>query len=141
MPFSKFDYPRNESVLRSTVDKRFTFKYRRNSKKCRRGDFGMGGSDRRKKVVGGVIDTRNDIAVALSVGGPEHDDPIKTVGFLEFANIGAKVLEVGLLIGTRNEVVRASLLVGGNKIRIVNRRQRIAEAGHVRSDLTLEVVI
>jgi hypothetical protein len=89
----------------------------------------------------GVIHAGYDVAVSLGISGPEDDDTVKLILLLEATDVGADVLEVGLFVRARNKVVCASLLVGSDEIGVVNGRKRLAEVGHVRSDLALQVPI
>ena len=45
----------------------------------------MAGLDRLEQIVGRVIDTLDDVGIALSVGSPLHDDLVEVVGRLELA--------------------------------------------------------
>ena len=51
------------------------------------------------------------------------------------------MLEVRLLVRAWDDVVRARLLVGGDVVGVVDGGERLAELGHVRLDLALEVVV
>lgn len=43
----------------------------------------MAGFDRLEQILSGVVDARNNLGVALSVGGPEHNDLVEVVVRLE----------------------------------------------------------
>jgi hypothetical protein len=38
-----------------------------------------------QKVIGGIVDSFNDVGISFSVGSPENNDPVKTIGRLEIA--------------------------------------------------------
>ncbi|CAG8678659.1 9423_t:CDS:2, partial [Acaulospora colombiana] len=136
---SELNATRNESVLRSTIDEGASFEDSSDSKEGRRRDLIVRVLDRFQEVVGGVVDALDDLAIALSVGGPENDDAVTSVGFLELANILAEVLEVGLLVGTGDKVIRTFLLVGSDKVRVVDTGKRV-DGSHQGRDLALQVV-
>ncbi len=100
----------------------------------------MRGLNSVQDVVGGVIDAGNEVAVAFGVGSPEDDDTVETIILLKLANVGADMLEMGLLVGAWDEVVRAGLLVRSDEVRVVNGREGL-NLSQVRSDLALEVVV
>ncbi len=74
--------------------------------------------DSGKEIVGCIIHARDDIGVALRIGGPEHHDIVKVVSRLEFADIGPDVLEMSGLVGTRDQVIDAVGLIGGYEVRV-----------------------
>jgi hypothetical protein len=141
MTFSEVDDTGNKGVLRSTVDKGFTFENSSDSEKGRRRNLGVRGFDRVQEVIGCIVDSRNDVAVPLSVGSPEDDDAIKVIVLLKLANIGTDVLKVSLLISTRDEIVSALLLVSSDKVGVVDGREGLSEESHMRSNLALQVVV
>ena len=138
---SELDDTRNKGVLGSAIDEWLTLKNGRDSEESGRGDLGVGCLNGGKEVIGRIIDTRDDVTVTLSVGGPEDDDAVEAVLPLEPANVGTDVLEVNLLVGSRNDVVGASLLVGSDEVGIVNGGQRFPEKCHMGGDLALEVIV
>ena len=141
LALGKLDDTRDEGVLRSTVDEGLALKDRRDSEKGGRRDLGVRRLDRGKDIVSGVVHARNDVAVTFGVGSPEDDDTIETVVLLELADISPDVLKMGLLIIARNDVVRTSLLVGSDEVRVVDGWKRLANLSHEGGDLTLEVVV
>jgi hypothetical protein len=123
---SKFDDSRDKGVLRSIIDKWFAFKDGSNGKKRGWGDFEMGNLDSSKEVIGSVINTRSDIVIMFRVGHPEDDHMVKPIMLFESANILSEVLKMGLLVTTRDHIIHASLLVGGNEVGVANRGERLA---------------
>jgi hypothetical protein len=87
--------------------------------------------DSDEQVVRHVVHARKNIAVPHRVHGPEDDDAIEIV-LLEAANISPEVLEIGLLVVARNDVIGTGLLVGSNEIWVVDRWPGSAEERHVR---------
>lgn len=132
---------RNESVLGTTVDERLTLEDGRNSEEGRRGDLGVRLLDGAEEGIGGVVDAGNDVAVTLGVGGPENDDAVQVVVLLELADVGTDVVEMRLLVLSRDEVVSTSLLVGSDEVGVVDGGEGRGEQSHVGLDLALEVVV
>lgn len=137
----ELDNTRNEGVLRSAVDEGHALKNGCDCEDGRGRYLGVRSLDGREQVVRGIIDTRDDVAVALGVRRPEHDDLIKAVLLLERTDVSADVLDMSMLICARNNVVRTRLLVGGDVVRVVDGRHRRAKRSHIRGDLALEVPI
>ena len=129
---------RNKGVLGRTVDERGLLQDRCNSKNGGRRNLLVTLIDSLQKVIGGIVDTRNDIGVTLSVGGPHDDDLVKTVLLLELADIITDVLNVGSgSLRAFDDVVGTILLVGSNEVRVVDGRQR-NHLSHLLLDLGLE---
>jgi hypothetical protein len=141
MTFSESNNTRNKGVLRSSINKGLSLKDSSDGEESRGRNFRVGRFDRGQEVVRRVVDTRNNIAVPLGVRSPKDNNSVKTIVILELANIGANVLEMSLFVVSRDEVISASLLVGGDEIRIVDGWERLPEEGHVRSDLPLQVIV
>ena len=95
--------------------------------------------DRVQEVVRDVVHTRDDVAVPLDVGGPENDDTVQIIGGPEFANVGMELVEVNLLVIPGDEVICASLLVGGDEVRVVNGGEGFAHVSHEAGELALEI--
>lgn len=141
VPLSEFNNPRNKRVLWGTVDERLAFEDSGDGEESRRGYLRMRGLNSSEQIIRSVVYTSNDIAVPLCVGSPEDDDAIKFIVSLELAYIGANMFQVDLFILSRNEVISSRFLIGGNKVGIVDRWERLAEQSHVWCDLALEVVV
>jgi hypothetical protein len=101
----------------------------------------VGGLDGVQKVVSGIVHTRNNVAVALSVGGPEHNNAVKVMVLLELANISPDVVKVCLFVVSGNKIISTRFLVGGDEVRVINGREWFAEQCHVGSYLALEVIV
>jgi hypothetical protein len=112
----QLDAAGDKRVLGRTVDERDALEDRGNGKDGRGGDLVVGRFHRGEKVLGGVVDARNNVGVAFSVGRPENDEVVERVGLLERADVGANSLEVGLLVIAGDEVVRTVRLVRGDKV-------------------------
>jgi len=141
LALSELDDTGNEGVLGSTVDEGLVLEDGSNSKEGGRRNLGVRSLDGVEEVIGGVVNTRDDVAVALSVGGPEDNDTVQAVVLLELADVGPDVLEVDLLVVSGNQVVSASLLVGSDEVGVVDGRKRLSKLGHVRGDLALKIVV
>ena len=137
MTLSELDSSWNKGVLGSTVDEGLTFQDGRNCKKSGGGDLRVGEFDGSKEIVRSVVNTRNNVAVALGVGGPEDDDSLEFMVLLELPDVRADVLEVCGLVSTRNHIVSARLLVRGNEVGVVNGREGSTEQCHMGRDLAL----
>ncbi len=79
------------------------------------------------------------LSVALSVGGPQHDDLVDAGGGLELANLTPHGLHL-LHLGALDEIVGALLLVGRNEILVVDARQRL-QVLHVWHQLPLQLKV
>ena len=141
MAFSEFDGTRNEGVLGSTINERLIFEDGGNSEQSGRGDLRVGILDCIQEAIRGIVDTGDDVAVALSISGPEDDDTVETVIQLELANISTNMIKVSLFVSAGNKIISTFFLIGRDKIGIINGRKGLAKESHVRSNLTLEVVI
>ena len=106
----------HKRILGRTIDERRTLQDGRDGKDGRGGHYRVGGLEGRVEVVGGIVHSRANLGVALGIGRPEHDDAVERMGGFEVANVAADVLEVGLLVGTGDQVVGAVGLVGGDKV-------------------------
>jgi len=137
----KLDDTGNKGVLGSAIDEWFTLKNGRDSEESGGGDLGVGCLNGGKKVISRVVDTGDDVAVTLSVGGPEDNDAIKVIILLELADVRADDLEVNLLVSSRNDIVSTGLLIGSDEVGVVNGGEWLPEKCHMGSDLTLEVIV
>ena len=118
--FREGDAARNESVLGRTVDEGRTLEDSSDGEESRGRDLIVALVDSAKEVRRGVVDTGNDLGVALGVGRPEDDDAIESVLGLERADVRSEGLEVGLLVFAGDEVVGAFALVGGDEVGVVD---------------------
>lgn len=100
MTLGEIDDTGNEGVLRSAVDEGGVLEDGSYGEDGGRRDFGVRILDSGEEVVGGIVDASDDVAVALGVRSPEHNDTIQIVLSLELADIGPNVLEMSELIGT-----------------------------------------
>ena len=75
----------DEGVLGRTVDEGSILEDRGNGKDGRRRDLFVAVLDGLDQVIGSVVNSGDDISVALSVGGPHDNDLVETVLLLEFA--------------------------------------------------------
>lgn len=116
VPFRELNAAGHKRVLRGAVDERRAFQDGRYGKDGRGGHFVVRGFDGGQEVVGRVVDRGENVGVSLGVGGPEDDDRVELVVRLEGANVGADMLEVGLLVVTGNQVVGPVGLVGSDKV-------------------------
>ena len=73
----------DEGVLRRAVDEGSVLQNRRNSEDGGRRHFLVAIFDGLDKVVGSVIDARDDLSIALSVGSPHNNDLVQAIGSLE----------------------------------------------------------
>ena len=76
----------------------------------------MRGLDGSEQVVGGIVDPRDDIGVSLSVGGPEDNDVVESVVSLEASDILSNVVEVSLLVVSRDQVIGSIGLIRSDKV-------------------------
>ena len=81
----ELDTARNKSILRRTVDERNPLKDGSNREDGRGRDFAVAGLDGIQETGCGVIDAGYNFGVTFSVGGPEDDYLVKTIGVLEGA--------------------------------------------------------
>lgn len=91
MTLGKFDTARDESVLRRAVDEWNTFFDTGNCEDGRRRNLIVAGINGFQEILGGVINSGEDISVAFSIGGPKDDDFIKTVVCLKCTTIGVRI--------------------------------------------------
>ena len=68
---------------------------------------------------------------ALRIRRPQHSDRVEAVLGLELANVLAQLLDI-LGLGADKHIVGAVLLVRGDKVRVVDRRQRHDRIGNER---------
>ena len=108
----------HKRILGRTIDERRTLQNGRDGKDGRRGHFIVAVLDGRQEVVGGIVHPGENLGVALGIGRPKDDDAVERMGRLEVANVAPDVLEVGLLVGTGDQVVGAVGLVGGDEVGI-----------------------
>ena len=94
--------------------------------------------NRVQEVLWSVVHAREDVGEALRVGGPEDDDLVELIVCLELADVGAELLEVGLLVISRKEVVRTLLLIGSDEVWVVDRGERL-DRSHEGNKLALKV--
>lgn len=138
MLLGKLNGTRNKGVLRRTVDEGCILQDTSNGENSRRRDLFVPVVDSLEQVVGGIIDTRDNIGVSLRVGGPENNDLVQRVGGLEVLDILSNLLNVGSTsLGAGNDIVGSVLLVGSNEIGIVDGWQG-DHVGHLLLDLGLE---
>jgi hypothetical protein len=104
LALSKLNNTWDECVLRSTVHKGLTFEDGSDGKESRRGDLGVRSLDSSEDVARGIIHTRNNVTITLSVGSSEDNDAVKTVIHLKLAKVRTNLLEVSLLVGARNDI-------------------------------------
>jgi hypothetical protein len=150
---SELDGTRNKGVLRRAVDEGDTFQDTGNGKDCGRRDLLMAFRNRLEQVVGSVVDALDDVGEALRVGSPLYNDLVETIRGLELPmdmsapslihhgssllDILADLLHVGIAsLGARDEVVSTLLLVGGDKVWVVDAREGLDE-GHLLADKRL----
>jgi hypothetical protein len=81
----KLDGSGNESVLGGSVDEGNTLQDGGDGEDGGGGNLIVAGLDGGQQVVGGVVDTGDQLGVTLGVGGPEDDDLVEGVGLLEVA--------------------------------------------------------
>jgi hypothetical protein len=135
----QLDAAGHKCVLWTAVDVDRVLENRRHSEQRRRRDLGLVAVDGGQQVLGRVIDALGDLGESLSVGAPEHHHLVDVVVGLEAANVGAHLLELLALRAAQN-VVGTRGLVGGHKVRIVDRRHR-HNVDHVGAQLALEIVV
>jgi len=87
VPLGKLDRAGHESVLRRAVDERSVLQDRGHGEDGGRGNLRVAALDGVEEVVGGVVDTGDDVRIALRVGGPEDDDLVEAVLRLELTAI------------------------------------------------------
>lgn len=134
----ELDSTRDERVLRRAVDEWSILEDGCDGKDSRRRDFLVASLDRLDQVVRGVVDALDDVGIALRVGGPLHNDLIKTVGGLEFANVLANLLDVGHgSLAALKDVVGTLLLVGSDEVGVVDARKGL-HGSHLLADQHLQ---
>jgi len=134
----QLDAAGHEGVLRRAVDERDALQDGGDGKDGRGRDLLVAVLDGVQEVVSGVVDALNDAGIALSVGGPQNNDLVETVGGLEVADVLADLLNVlpaGLV--AREDVVGTVFLVGSNEVRVVDARQGL-HGGHLLADKGLQ---
>lgn len=120
LTLGKLDNTGYESVLWRTVYERLTLEDGSDSKESRGRHLGVRGTDRSKQIVGRVVHTRDDVAVALGIGSPEYNDTVKLVLSFEATDVGTNMVKMSLFISARDNVVSASLLVGSDEVGVVD---------------------
>jgi hypothetical protein len=116
VPFRELDAAGHKGVLRGAIDEWRAFQDGRHGKDGRGGHFVVRGLDGGQEVVGCIVDRGQDVGVSLGIGGPENDNRVELVVRLEGANVGANMLEVGLLVVAGDQVVGPVGLVGSDKV-------------------------
>ena len=128
----------NEGVLWGAVDEWNLVENTSDSEDGGWGNLLVSLGDGLEEVLGGVVDTWNELSKALGVGGPEDDDLVKTVGCLEVTDVLANLLNVLVAsLGARDQVISAILLVGSNEIWVVDRWEWL-DGSHLLPDHLLE---
>jgi hypothetical protein len=85
MALGKLNGTGDEGVLWGAVDEGASLQYAGNCKDSRGRDFGVALVDSFDEVVSRVVDTLDDVGVALRIGGPQNNDLVKAIYFFEFA--------------------------------------------------------
>ena len=93
-----------------------------------------------QEIVGGIVDSGDELGVSFGIGGPENDDGIQSVRSFKFSNVLSNLLEMYELVLSRHQIISSLGLVGVDELRVVDGGKG-DEVGHVRSDLSLEVVL
>lgn len=78
---------RNERVLRGAIDEGSVLLNASHSEDCGWRDFFVTFLDSLEQVVGSVVDTKDDVGVALRISSPLDDDLVKSVGRLEVTRV------------------------------------------------------
>ncbi len=138
VPLRERDAPGHERILRGAVDEWHALEDRRDCEERRGRHLFMRRLDCVQEVVCGVIHAREDLGEALRVGCPEDDDLLELVVGLELANVGAELLEVGLFVVARKNVICTLLLIGGDEVWVIDGGERL-DWGHEGDKLALEV--
>jgi len=121
MLLSKINGTWDESVLWGTVDEWDIVKDTGNGKDGGWRDFLVTSSDGLQKILSGVVDTRDEIGETLSVGSPEDNDLIESIGRLEVGDVLADLLDVlSACLAARDQVISTVLLVGSDEVRVVD---------------------
>ena len=137
---SKLDAPRDKGVLRCSIDERNTLEDATNCKDGGRSNFGMVLFDALQEIFGRIVNTRDDISIALGVGGPDDDDLVQSMLILEGPDVVANMLDMGPLFVAGDQIVSTTELIGSNEGRIVNGRKWLILA-EILSDLTLKIPV
>jgi len=137
---SKLDAPRDKGVLRCSIDERNTLEDATNCKDGGRSNFGMVLFDALQEIFGRIVNTRDDISIALGVGGPDDDDLVQSMLILEGPDVVANVLDVGPLLIAGDQIVSTTGLIGGNEGWVVNRGKWLILA-EMLGDLTLKIPV
>ena len=136
----KLDAARNKCILWCAVDKRHTLKNATDGKDRRRRDFGVALLDALQEIFGSVIDTVNDLGIALGVGGPNDDDLVQCMLVFESLDVVANMLDMSPLVVSGDQVVGAGRLIRGDEGGIVDGGKRLVLA-EIFGDLTLNVPV
>jgi len=141
MTFSEFENTRDEGVLGRTVDESAAFEDGGNGEDGGRRDFRSVGLDGGEEVVGSIVQTGLDFRETFSVGSPENDDLVETIGLLEVLDVLAEVFEMFLLgtLTAHDEVISTIGLVSSNEVFVVDGGERL-QLFHFRSQLLLEII-
>lgn len=135
---SKVNGTRDEGVLGGAVDEWHVVEDTGDSEDGGRSNLLVSVSDGLEQVVGGVVDARDELSEALSVGSPHDNDLVEAVGSLEVLDVLADLLNVLVAgLGAGDEVVGTVLLVGGNEIRVVD-GWKWGDGSHLLADHGLE---
>lgn len=110
----------DESVLGGSVDVGASFRDGGECEDGGGGDFWVVLFDGLHEVLVGVVDSGLDFTESFSVGGPENDDLVDSIGDLEISDVLSDLVEVGELVVSREDVVGSGFLVGGDEITIVD---------------------
>ena len=137
MLLRKLNCARNKRVLWRTIDEWCTLECTGNRKYCGGRDFLVSVFNGFQQILGRVVDPSNNISISFCVGSPEHDNFLKVVLHFELSllwsacafmcrmlflpDILADLINMShaCVLAWKN-VVRTVLLVGRNKVRVVN---------------------
>lgn len=130
----------DEGILGGSVDVGASFRDGGECEDGGGGDFWVVLFDGLHEVLVGVVDSSLNFTESFSVGSPENDDLVDSVGNLEISDVLSDLVEVGKFVVTREDVVGSGFLVGGDEITIVDGGEGY-DFLEVGSEFLLEVVV
>jgi hypothetical protein len=136
----KLGASRDKSILRRAVDERDTLEDATDCKDGRRRNFGMALLDALQEIVGGIVNARNDVGIALGVSGPHDDDFVQSMLMLESPNVVANMPDMSPLVVARDQIVSAIRLIGGDEGGVVDGGKGPVLA-EILGDLSLKIPV
>lgn len=126
--------------LHKKREKQLPFKDRRDGKHMGGGYLAVALLDRMKQVVRRIVHAGDDLATSLRVGTPHYNDFVHAVDLFKVSEVISQLVEMGLLVASRQHVIGTGALVRGNPVGVVDGWTR-NHLLHMRTQLALQIVV